>query len=191
MLARPPQHARPKGHTRGHNGSVPDAKAATRIRRKYRVVALELDERRRRQWAAAEARDVGWGGGRLVARATELSRPTIIAGLPAQAQYAAGPCSLAAFPQEMAAYSFMEHQGRDGSTPAQRATRAGYRWTVVGENVAAGHVSAEEVMAGWLASSEHCANIMSAQFSEMGVAFVVNGQDDYGVYWTLSLAAPR
>ena len=58
-----------------------DAKATARIRRKYRVVAPELDERRRRQWAAAEARDVGWGGVSLVARATGLSRPTIIAGL--------------------------------------------------------------------------------------------------------------
>ena len=34
-----------------------------------------------RQWAAAEARDVGWGGISLVARATGLSRPTIMAGL--------------------------------------------------------------------------------------------------------------
>lgn len=32
--------------------------AITRIRRKYRVVAPELDERRRRQWAAAETREV-------------------------------------------------------------------------------------------------------------------------------------
>src|SRR2546425_5687570 len=40
-----------------------------------------MDERRRRQWAAAEAREVGWGGVSLVARATGLSRPTIIAGL--------------------------------------------------------------------------------------------------------------
>jgi hypothetical protein len=40
-----------------------------------------LDERRRRQWAAAEAREVGWGGISLVARATGLSRPTIMAGL--------------------------------------------------------------------------------------------------------------
>ncbi len=57
------------------------AKVEARIRRKYRVLALELDERRRRQWAAAEARDVGFGGVSLVARATGLSRPTIIAGL--------------------------------------------------------------------------------------------------------------
>ena len=58
-----------------------DAKAEARIRDKFRLVAIELDERRRRQWAAAEARDVGWGGISLVARATGLSRPTIMAGL--------------------------------------------------------------------------------------------------------------
>jgi hypothetical protein len=58
-----------------------DAKVESRIRRKFRLVAVELDERRRRQWAAAEARDAGWGGISLVARATGLSRPTIMAGL--------------------------------------------------------------------------------------------------------------
>ena len=56
-------------------------KVEQRIRRKFRSVAVELDERRRRQWAAAEARDAGWGGISLVARATGLSRPTITAGL--------------------------------------------------------------------------------------------------------------
>ena len=58
-----------------------DAKVEARIRRKFRLVAVELDERRRRQWAAAEARDAGWGGISLVARATGLSRPTIMTGL--------------------------------------------------------------------------------------------------------------
>jgi hypothetical protein len=58
-----------------------DAQIEARIRRKFRLVAIELDERRRRQWAAAEAREVGWGGISLVARATGLSRPTIMAGL--------------------------------------------------------------------------------------------------------------
>jgi len=40
-----------------------------------------MDERIRRQWAATEARDLGWGGVSLVARATGLSRTTITAGL--------------------------------------------------------------------------------------------------------------
>jgi Rhodopirellula transposase DDE domain len=60
---------------------VREPAAITRIRRKYRVVAPELDERRRRQWAAAEAREVGYGGVSVVARATGLARSTIHAGL--------------------------------------------------------------------------------------------------------------
>jgi hypothetical protein len=44
-------------------------------------VAPELDERRRRQWAAAEAREWGYGGVSVVARATGLARSTIHAGL--------------------------------------------------------------------------------------------------------------
>jgi Rhodopirellula transposase DDE domain len=58
-----------------------DAPLLERIRRKYRLLNVELDERRRRQWAAAEARELGWGGVTLLARATGLSRTTLIAGL--------------------------------------------------------------------------------------------------------------
>lgn len=58
-----------------------DAQIIAQIRRKYQLLAPELDERRRRQWAAAESRELGWGGVSLVARATNLSRPTINAGL--------------------------------------------------------------------------------------------------------------
>jgi hypothetical protein len=58
-----------------------DAQTIGRIRRKYQSLLPEMDERRRRQWAAAEARELGWGGVSLVARATGLSRPTITAGL--------------------------------------------------------------------------------------------------------------
>jgi hypothetical protein len=58
-----------------------EATVEARIRDKFCLVAVELDERRRRQWAAAEARDLGWGGISLVSRATGLSRPTITLGL--------------------------------------------------------------------------------------------------------------
>ena len=58
-----------------------DATVTRRVRRMYRLLAPEMDERRRRQWAAAEARELGYGGVSLVARATGLSRPTITAGL--------------------------------------------------------------------------------------------------------------
>ena len=58
-----------------------NAQTVARIQRKYQLLLPEMDERRRRQWAAAEARELGWGGVSLVARATGLSRPTITAGL--------------------------------------------------------------------------------------------------------------
>ena len=58
-----------------------DAKLIARIRRKYRSLRPGMDERMRRHWAAAEARDLGWGGITAVAQATGLSRVTITAGL--------------------------------------------------------------------------------------------------------------
>jgi hypothetical protein len=45
------------------------------------LIASSLDERRRRLWAAAEAKAAGYGGVSLVARATGLSRPLIHRGL--------------------------------------------------------------------------------------------------------------
>ena len=58
-----------------------DAQTIRRIRRKYRALRVEMDERGRRQWAAVEAREMGWGGVTTVAHATGLSRTTITAGL--------------------------------------------------------------------------------------------------------------
>ena len=58
-----------------------DARTIGRIQRKYRALRVEMDVRGRRQWAAAEARELGWGGAMTVAQATGLSRTTITAGL--------------------------------------------------------------------------------------------------------------
>jgi Rhodopirellula transposase DDE domain len=54
-----------------------------------------MDERMRRQWAASEAIEIGWGGISHVARATGISRTTILAGvreLLAQETGKASPC---------------------------------------------------------------------------------------------------
>lgn len=58
-----------------------DATVVARIQRKYKALQVEMDERMRRQWAAAEARELGWGGISVVSRATGISRPTITAGM--------------------------------------------------------------------------------------------------------------
>jgi hypothetical protein len=57
-----------------------DAAALQRIESRYAALASLMDERMRRQWAAAEARSYGWGGPRAVSRATGMSPTTIAAG---------------------------------------------------------------------------------------------------------------
>jgi hypothetical protein len=58
-----------------------DAAATERIRRKFQALTVVMDERMRRQWAATEAMEVGWGGISHVAKATGMSRTTILAGV--------------------------------------------------------------------------------------------------------------
>ncbi len=57
-----------------------DASTIDRIRRKFDSLGPLMDERMRRQWAAAEAAELGWGGVSTVATATGLSRTTITVG---------------------------------------------------------------------------------------------------------------
>jgi uncharacterized protein YkwD len=92
---------------------------------------------------------------------------------------------------DMANQRYFNHQGKDGRLPAARASAAGYKWRRVGENIAVGQNSAEEVVAGWLASPGHCVNIMEPDFIEMGVAYAI--YDTVGkprVYWTQMFGRP-
>jgi uncharacterized protein YkwD len=92
--------------------------------------------------------------------------------------------------RDMAQRGSMSHTGSDGSAPAQRVTRAGYAWLAVGENIAAGQPDPESVVKGWLASPGHCANLMSPEYTEVGVAFATNPASEAGIYWTQVFAAP-
>ena len=94
--------------------------------------------------------------------------------------------------EEMARYSYLSHSGRDGSDPAQRAERAGYRYRAIGENIAGGgQMKPEDAVAGWLKSPPHCANLMDPAFTEMGVAYAVDPKSELGVYWSQSFGTPR
>jgi uncharacterized protein YkwD len=92
---------------------------------------------------------------------------------------------------DMAANSFMGHRGSDGSEVGVRVRRAGYVWRSVGENVAAGQPDPESVVRAWLDSPGHCANLMGAQFREMGVAFAAAPQSDLRILWAQVFAAPQ
>lgn len=51
-----------------------------RIRAKYEALSASLTERSRRLWCATEAMDIGWGGIRLVSKATGVAELTIWRG---------------------------------------------------------------------------------------------------------------
>lgn len=85
--------------------------------------------------------------------------------------------------KDMAKRSSFTHTGSDGSRPADRVARTGYRWRNVAENIAAGAADIETVVQGWLDSPGHCTNIMGAQFQEMGIAYVVDLQSEEDIYW--------
>ena len=93
--------------------------------------------------------------------------------------------------QDMSAHQHFEHEGTDGSTPSQRVTRTGYQWQNVGENIAAGASTAEEVVAGWLNSPGHCKNIMTPAYTEMGIAYVTDTKNREGIYWSQVFGRPR
>lgn len=85
---------------------------------------------------------------------------------------------------DMARRGYFDHADPAGNRVAERATRLGYRWRVIGENIAAGMGSSEQVVAGWLASPGHCANIMAPEFAEMGAGYATEAQSPMGIYWT-------
>ena len=93
--------------------------------------------------------------------------------------------------RDMARSQQFDHRGSDGSDVAQRVQRQGYAWRAVGENIAAGPGSAQQVVAGWLKSPGHCANLMSAEFTQMGAAHVIAPDTPLGIYWTQVFAAPH
>ena len=91
---------------------------------------------------------------------------------------------------DMAANGFLDHSGSDSSGPSDRATRAGYAWKRIAENVAAGQVRAEDVAATWLESPGHCANLMDPRYTQTGIAYAVNEKDSRGIYWVQLYGMP-
>ena len=101
--------------------------------------------------------------------------------------------------KDMATSNFFAHIGSSGSSVAQRASAAGYNWTRVGENIAAGQSTPEAVVAGWMSSAGHRENILNCAFVHTGIGYIYQANDTalagvgapYYHYWTQVFAAPR
>jgi uncharacterized protein YkwD len=73
--------------------------------------------------------------------------------------------------EQMAAAQKLAHEipGARYSTLGSRLKLVGYAASASGENIAEGYTSGAALLAGWMTSTAHRANILSARFTETGV----------------------
>ena len=73
----------------------------------------------------------------------------------------------------------LEHRGPDGSNVGKRATRAGYAWTRVAENLALSKsASARVVVELWMNSRAHRANMLNPNFTDYKIPTALDVPDE-------------
>lgn len=90
--------------------------------------------------------------------------------------------------QDMAKRSFFDHENPDGKSPFDRMQAAGIRYSLAGENIAAGQSNAIMAHEGWMNSPGHRANILN-QYTYLGVGVAFGGP--YSMYYTQNFYTPR
>lgn len=86
----------------------------------------------------------------------------------------------------MAVRNFFSHCDPDtGTLPVDRVLAAGYGSTFVGENAAAGSATPVDVMALWMGSAGHRANILNTSYRELGIGFFFQSGDQANVRYDL------
>ena len=81
--------------------------------------------------------------------------------------------------QDMRDNNYFSHTSPTYGSPSTMIRSFGLRFRASGENIAKGYSTPAAVVAGWMNSSGHRANILSANYTEIGVGYVAAGN-----YWT-------
>ncbi|MEV8454331.1 CAP domain-containing protein [Streptomyces sp. NPDC052095] len=84
------------------------------------------------------------------------------------------------YSEDMAARGFFDHTDPDGRSPWDRASKAGVQG-LAAENIARGQADARAVMAAWMDSPGHRANILNCDYKTFGLG-VHHGSG--GPWWT-------
>jgi uncharacterized protein YkwD len=87
---------------------------------------------------------------------------------------------------ELAQGDQINHLAANGLTLRDRLRLNGYLAMRVGENLAAGQESLDEVLQTWSSSSKHCENLMQPAFKDVALV-CASGPGKYGRYWVLNL----
>jgi uncharacterized protein YkwD len=92
-----------------------------------------------------------------------------IRGLPALKQDPELSAAAQAHACDMGKRGYFSHAGRNGSTVMTRAKTQGYRACLIAENIALGQGDVAQVMASWIGSKGHRANILRRGVRDTGV----------------------
>lgn len=116
-----------------------------------------------------------------------------------RAKFGLGPLSVdpklsriaAEHARDLALSGMTGHTGSDGSNPADRATRGGYRFRMIGENASAGRTELSDVIRAWIRSPSHQVNMVLDPASDFGLAHLIAPGTRYGHYWILMVGEKR
>jgi uncharacterized YkwD family protein/spore coat assembly protein SafA len=84
--------------------------------------------------------------------------------------------------QDMIDKNYFSHTSPTYGSPFTMIKNFGISYRAAGENIAAGQKTPQEVMNAWMNSEGHRKNILSSQYTEIGVGYAKGGS--YGHYWT-------
>jgi len=74
--------------------------------------------------------------------------------------------------RDMEDLGYWAHESPDGRTPFIWLAPNGYQFHYAGENLACGYETTELLVAGWMESPGHRANILSPHFEDCGIAII-------------------
>lgn len=72
----------------------------------------------------------------------------------------------------------------------RRRARAGYRYRMTGENIAAGQMTPDAAVGGWIRSPGHCANLMNSGYTEFCAVRGRCQQQPGWSYWVQQFGTP-
>jgi len=73
-----------------------------------------------------------------------------------------------------------------GADFSARISAVGFDWSMAGENIASGFMTPAAVVRGWMGSADHCRNILTPSFADVGTGVKARGLADNhrGGTWT-------
>lgn len=86
--------------------------------------------------------------------------------------------------EDMIAHNYFDHKDHMGCHSDSRLPKFGYvNYSILGENIAGGQTTPAQVVAAWMRSPGHRANLLNPDFREVGVACVQARNSVYRNYW--------